>query len=292
MFVGLRRKGGTVNVYKGYAIQKTVEVTALYSAFEADFENGYSFVGEAHDFWEMVYVKRGRVGVLAGDRIYNLTEGMIVLHPPMEFHRIWSEQGEMPAVIVMSFSAKWAAPPVNNVVLFDRESNTLTPERVKDAITTAFEMNGRAVVGTRGDSAMQPQTAVAMLEELLMGLSNRDQSAQPDKSEPSNSKYAQIVRVLDDNMDRMLELGDIAEMCNMSVSNLKRIFYKYAGMGLIHYYNELKARKAILLLGEGLSVKETAARLGFSDQNYFSYFFKRIMGKSPTVYMRSVEKKR
>jgi AraC-like DNA-binding protein len=39
---------------------------------------------------------------------------------------------------------------------------------------------------------------------------------------------------------------------------------------------------ADLLLAEGLSVKETASRLNFSDQFHFSRVFKRITGHSPS----------
>ena len=63
-----------MNVYKGCAVSKNINVTSLYSAFEADFKDGYSSVGEAHDFWELVFVKSGSVGVLAGDRILELGE--------------------------------------------------------------------------------------------------------------------------------------------------------------------------------------------------------------------------
>ncbi|MBE5818843.1 MAG: AraC family transcriptional regulator, partial [Clostridiales bacterium] len=82
-----------MNVYKGCAVTKNINVTSLYSAFEADIKDGYSSVGEAHDFWELVFVKSGKAGVLAGDRILELGENMLILHPPMEFHRIWANSG-------------------------------------------------------------------------------------------------------------------------------------------------------------------------------------------------------
>jgi AraC-like DNA-binding protein len=41
-------------------------------------------------------------------------------------------------------------------------------------------------------------------------------------------------------------------------------------------------QKAVEYLRQGLSVKETALRVGFSDQNYFSTAFKRIIGHAPS----------
>ena len=67
----------------------------------------------------------------------------------------------------------------------------------------------------------------------------------------------------------------------MSQSNLKKTFRKYSGVGIIKYFNELKIEKAQKLLNSGYSVKETAATLGYNDQNYFSVVFKRVKGYSP-----------
>lgn len=39
------------------------------------------------------------------------------------------------------------------------------------------------------------------------------------------------------------------------------------------------------MLKSGMSVKETAAALGFANQNYFSTVFKRITGSAPTKYV-------
>ena len=274
-----------MNVYKGCAVSKNINVTSLYSAFEADFKDGYSSVGEAHDFWELVFVKSGSVGVLAGDRILELGENMLILHPPMEFHRIWANNDDPARVIFISFAADWVFPPCNNIMEVDEVSSNLT-SIAKQRIIDSFEMNGRAVVNVPRGDPYAAQRAVAVLEELLMRLCANGGSGVQERVEPSTGKYAEIVKTLEENKHLNLTLAEIAEKCNMSVSNLKKVFFKYAGMGIKHYYNELKARQAVQYLNEGMSVKETAATLGFADQNYFSYFFKRIMGSSPTDYVK------
>lgn len=274
-----------MNVYKGCAVTKNINVTSLYSAFEADIKDGYSSVGEAHDFWELVFVKSGKAGVLAGDRILELGENMLILHPPMEFHRIWANSGDRAQVIFISFAAEWAFPPENKIMEVDEAAAKLTAT-AKQMITDSFEMNDRAVVNVLRGDPYAAQKAVSVLEELLIRLCANTGSGVQERVEPSTGKYAEIVKIIEDNKHLNLTLAEIAEKCNMSVSNLKKIFFKYAGMGIKHYYNELKAHQAVQYLNEGMSVKETAAMLGFADQNYFSYFFKRIMGSSPTDYVK------
>ena len=86
------------------------------------------------------------------------------------------------------------------------------------------------------------------------------------------------------NIGTRLSIEEIALKCNMSVSNAKRVFSKYAGCGISVYYNGLVIYEAKKLLSDGKSVGETAGALGFASQNYFSSFFKRITGHSPTEW--------
>jgi AraC-like DNA-binding protein len=70
----------------------------------------------------------------------------------------------------------------------------------------------------------------------------------------------------------------------MSEIGLQKTFSRYAGVGVMEYFNNIKIRKSIELLKQGLSVKETALAMGYSDPNYFSTVFKRFTGHSPSWF--------
>ena len=67
-------------------------IKSFVAAFKKKFENEYYFVGEMHNFWELVYVTEGSLFVSEDNRIYKLNEGDIIFHKPMEFHKIWVEK--------------------------------------------------------------------------------------------------------------------------------------------------------------------------------------------------------
>ena len=71
----------------------------------------------------------------------------------------------------------------------------------------------------------------------------------------------------------------------MSESTIKKTFSRYAGIGMVEYFNQMKMRQAARLLEEGKSVGQAAEAVGFHDQNYFSTVFKRIVGMSPRAYL-------
>ena len=93
-------------MFKEYKISNNPHITSLYTAFKRHMESNFTFDGESHDFWELVCVIEGKVGVTAGSNIFSLEKGQAILHSPMQFHRLYSEGDTSPAVIIFSFNGE------------------------------------------------------------------------------------------------------------------------------------------------------------------------------------------
>ena len=78
----------------------------------------------------------------------------------------------------------------------------------------------------------------------------------------------------------------IAKKLNVSVSYLKKIFTKYAGLGVHKYFLKSKITIACRLLRRGMSVCEVSEKLSFSSHNYFSTVFKRETGRLPSEFRK------
>ena len=79
-----------------------------------------------------------------------------------------------------------------------------------------------------------------------------------------------------------LTAEQIAGLCNLSLPALNKTMARYAGCGVISYYNEMRLKKAEELLLNGASVKEAALSVGFYNQNYFSACYKKHKGVPPS----------
>ena len=66
--------------FKKYLFKNVLTVSYIVTAFEFEFEKDYKFSGERHDFWEIVYVKSGKVGITAEDQVLTLSEGNMIFH--------------------------------------------------------------------------------------------------------------------------------------------------------------------------------------------------------------------
>ena len=85
--------------------EKSISLESIYSVFEATYDSDYSFSGETHNFWEIVYVLSGEICVSADERVYRLTEGNIIFHKPMELHKFHIENHKTATLFIMSFTA-------------------------------------------------------------------------------------------------------------------------------------------------------------------------------------------
>ena len=100
------------------------------------------------------------------------------------------------------------------------------------------------------------------------------------------SSYKEIIDIMRDNVDKALSVEDIAKICGMSSSNLKKIFAKYSSCSVHKYFLKMKIYKAIELLGNNYNVSEISEKLSFNNQNYFGIVFKKETGYSPLNYKK------
>ncbi len=61
---------------------------------------------------------------------------------------------------------------------------------------------------------------------------------------------------------------DVAHSANWSTRQLRRLSKDWFGYGPKHLQRVMRLRQALRLIGQGLSVTETAARLGYADASH------------------------
>ena len=94
-----------------------------------------------------------------------------------------------------------------------------------------------------------------------------------------------VSKYIDDNMDKMLKLEELASICNLSPGYFSRIFKKETGKTVITYINEKKVERAKKLLKESKDpIINISLDLGFDDCGYFIRVFKKITGLTPKAF--------
>jgi len=266
-------------------VEKCIRISALFSAFRQVFGKDYYFGGETHDFWELVCVVEGAIGVTAGEDVFLLEAGQAVLHRPMEFHSFWSEKDSCPDIIVVTFTGdimpamkEWRFRPGKKEVEELCELLSCVPRifQIDRKIYTQ-----KIIAGKEAEAHL----FVSRLENILLSACIRGEEDFTRIQSAGAENYRRVVRVLEEHVEERLTVAEVARLCSMSESAIKKTFTRYAGIGMMAYFNQMKMRRAARLMEEGMSVRQAAAAVGFSDQNYFSTVFKRTTGAAPRIYM-------
>ena len=99
---------------------------------------------------------------------------------------------------------------------------------------------------------------------------------------PQTIIFQNAVNYMNSQITRQPSIDEIAKYCAVSKAGLERIFKKHTGIGIHKFFVILRLNAAAELLQEGYSVGETAEKLGFSSQSYFSSAYRREFGVWPT----------
>lgn len=268
-----------------HSIERLASVQGFYTAFERKITDDFVFRGETHDFYEIVFVTQGSIGVTAGANSFVLEAPSAILHPPMEFHSLRGISGKTANAIIFAFEA-------SNVPSFETHRFTLTEDnlhrvtRILELLRHSTEIKRLRVGKVQQGRENEAQLALLEMEMLLLTLTENGSDDLRDGSAGARN-YRRALRVIEENLHLPLDTPTLAKLSHMSPSLLKKTFSRYAGVGVMEYLRTRKVNAAIPRLRAGESVKDIAASLGFSDAGYFSTTFRRVTGHSPTYYRKN-----
>ena len=97
-----------------------------------------------------------------------------------------------------------------------------------------------------------------------------------------SEKAVRLFHFIEERLNAQLRVQDCAKQMNMSIPALTKLFRDQMGETLNSYLESLLMQKIqYLILTTAWSLKEISSSLKFSDQYYFSRFFKNIWGLRP-----------
>lgn len=85
-----------------------------------------------------------------------------------------------------------------------------------------------------------------------------------------------------------ITIEDVARHLHVSRAYLRNVFYQREHMAPKNYLIQIRLSQAKQLLKAGLSVRETAASVGYEDMFQFSKIFKKHIGCSPSAYAKKI----
>ncbi|MBQ4616886.1 MAG: helix-turn-helix transcriptional regulator [Clostridia bacterium] len=290
--------------YTKTTVRRDLVISDLISVHYFEYSKTYRFGGEAHPFWELLYVDKGEVDVQADSTAFHLTQGEIVFHKPDEFHTVSANGVVAPNLVVIAFDsdseamrrfehAHFKAGETERNLFADIIANAI------EAFATPLDDPQTTRLQRREDCRFaSEQLLVMQLEQLLIRLLRRSESqtnvriSSSIKLRTDHDLVTRIVAYMAEHVYGTLTFSDVCRFSAQSATNLKTIFKNVTGVGVMSYYRNLKIEEAKRMLREGDgNITQIADRLGYTSVHYFSRYFKRTTGMTPSEYTLSIQAK-
>ncbi len=259
-------------------INRIFEITGIHSVLEHNFSGGYSFVGESHDFWELAFVSGGTIEVTCDDAVYSLMAGDMIFYPPLCFHNVNRVGKNGARVLNIAFHMEGEPPCGLRKSIFSlSDSDCRSFEGTFRIVKEFYRIDGNVYSG---------QLSADRLSALISELSFEYSSEERMLLSETVTSYREVVSFMREKICDNLTLSDIAAEKHVSVSYIKHLFSRYAGMSPKSFYHQLRLNTAKGFLKIGVPVADIAFKMNFSSSNYFSRWFKKETGITPSQYKK------
>ncbi len=121
--------------------------------------------------------------------------------------------------------------------------------------------------------------------DMILKLHRRREAGK--KRRPTDSSIEKATSYMRANYEKELSVSECAAYANLSETHFRRLFKARTGRSPKEFLISLKISKAKELLARGMSIKETAAFVGWDDVFYFMRIFKNTCGISPGKFQRN-----
>ncbi len=293
--------------YESTRLRREFQIDELVTIHYFEYPLNFVFHGEAHGFWEFLYVDRGSIRVTAGNQERTLTAGQAIFHEPWEFHAFRSVGKRPPNLAVFSFlcDSPYLEFFRGAVLTLSGEERGLISKILANAVecfSTPLHVPAVEKMELRPDAPAGCAQAILLYLELFL-LTVRRARTQTSESPhmlppleekpgdlPPRELLAQVLSYLEIHINDRLTLPEICEAFSISRSRLERIFHAEKGCGVIDYFIKMKIDHAKELIRNGaMNITELSYHLSFTSPQYFSLRFKRCTGMSPREFQSSVK---
>lgn len=278
-------------------LRKDINISMLYAVHYLELLQDFSFAGETHDDWELVYIDRGDVIVTAGENEFPMSRGEMIFHAPGEYHAMRSCGQKAANVMILNFEChskfmdRFEGRRLRSLTDTQRELLRAILNESRKAFSNRLDNPyDNILVRAKDAPAGSEQLIAVFLTELLLNLYRQiEVHISLDEKLGAVPMLDAIINYMEEHLSDKLTLKRLSDEFHISSSYIQRLFSQYKKTGAIHYFTAMKIERAKQLLREkNRNISQIAELLGYDNTYYFCNQFKKFTGKSPREYRQSV----
>ena len=280
-------------------LQNVISISKIVTVHYYEFDKNFVFNGESHNFWEIVYIDKGRVEVRSDDDRLILSQGEIVFHRPKEFHSI-KAFNSAPNFFVLSFVCN------SPLMQYIEKYNTVLDKTLHGFISSIIKEAENSYEIHKNDPTLKQlirkpsapiggeQLIKTYLEQFLIliirNIVNKDiPSIFPTKESMETHLVTSAKQFILNHLGEPFRVNDLCFSLGYSKSYLSRLFHEQTGETIANFAIRQKIKQAKRLIREkNYNFSQISDLLAFDNPQYFSRVFKRITNMTPTEFKLSL----
>jgi AraC-like DNA-binding protein len=247
-----------------------------------------------HRECELMMALEGEADIIfSNGKVSRLTAGNVAVLGPMELHEMRSgEDGVLLITIQTSFAVLeyFLSHRISPFYAVDTDISQFMTEQERQTLRNICYELALAYPGMPEDDAGECFILQAKLINFLIKLLPKSEG-KGDENKMTKMRAGTISRILqyvDENFQKKLTLGELAERENLSLSYLSHAFKDAMGISFQEYLKQKRFENASRLLQSSeMNLLDISIASGFSDVRYMMKAFSEIAGCSPAEYRRS-----
>jgi AraC-like DNA-binding protein len=264
----------------------------------------WSMEPNIHDFFEMVYMKRGRMIFEISGHPVDMGPNDIIIIKPNQYHKFMVKSEPGCEFIVLSFkfenkiNGEYSEVSLEDFLNFvsNKETGPFITLKVsqKNEIITLLD---RILKERESNEVGSEFLNYLLILELFVFVSRALKMEWENSIKEQSPKLKELIKIavnfINNNYERDISLGDIAKFVFLSPSYFTRAFKEEMNISPISYLLKVRVERAKELLAEtDHKVSDIALSVGFSNQQRFNEIFKKNVKTTPLQYRRQVTEKK
>ena len=276
-----------------------IVVSRLANVHYFELTNDFHTETDSHNFFELLYVDKGKVNVRSEGFEGDLSAGQLIIHMPDEAHSFICASSSAPNLIIIGFECKGEelAPLSKKAMSLTAAEKKLLAEIIKEGMSVyapPYDIPNIPDMQKREEYPFGADHMIKLRLETLLILLVRDW-----KMSKKTEKYKRkiipevfdVYQYLNEHYTEKITLDNLSFIFGTNKTTLCKSFKEKYGTTVVEFINGLRISRARELLGKSeMSVTEISEALGFSSVHYFCRIFKSKVGRSPKEYAENLRK--
>ncbi|MDT8716210.1 helix-turn-helix transcriptional regulator [Clostridium sp. 19966] len=218
-----------------------------------------------------------------GDR-FTVSKGELIYFKPGDIREAYTSSSKLMKCFAVEFLYTCPILKDSHWQLQDCDLPFSTCQRIEDEylfrrLMDLFTEFTDLKLSMKGTAAVKERALFTEILSLLIKYKNGTHY-----SYSNLKKVEKVVNYMVQNYTENITLKKLGDYLNISPSYLGNIFKEVTGQSVIDYLIHIRINKAKHFLIDGLTVSETAKKVGFNDIFYFSRAFKKYEGLTPSQF--------